>query len=66
MFYQFDPNVNAAICFLKQLKVKVNSKTVNDTLQNHPDWPTLLCVSDSLGKWNIPNGAGKIEPEKIA
>ena len=65
MFSQYDSTVNAAICYLKKLKIKVNSATVNDTLQNHPDWPTLLCVSDSLNKWNIPNGAGKIEPTKI-
>jgi len=65
MFNQYEPNIKATITFLRLLKIKVNNATINDTLQNHPDWPTLLCVSDSLGKWNIPNGAGKIEPAKI-
>lgn len=65
MFSQYEPNVNAAILYLKALKVKVNSATVNETLQNHPDWPTLLCISDSLNKWNIPNAAGKIDANKI-
>jgi protein-disulfide isomerase/uncharacterized membrane protein len=65
MFNQYEPNVKATICFLKQLKVKVNSTTVNETLQNHPDWPGLLCITDSLKKWDIPNGAGKIEIDKI-
>ncbi len=55
----------ATIVFLQRLKVKVNDSTVNDTLQNHPDYPSLLCISDSLSKWNVPNGAGKIEPDKI-
>ncbi len=65
MFNQYEPNIKATISFVGLLKVKVNNATVNDTLQNHPDWPTLLCISDSLNKWNIPNGAGKIEPGKI-
>lgn len=65
MFYQFDENVKATIVFLKLLKVKVNSVSVNETLQNHPDWPSMLCISDSLNKWNIPNAAGKIEPAQI-
>jgi thiol-disulfide isomerase/thioredoxin len=65
MFNQYEPNVKATINFLQQLKVKVNAATVNETLQNHPDWPSLLCISDSLQKWNIPNAAAKISPEDI-
>jgi len=65
MFNQYEPNVKATIAFLKLLNVKVNSATVDETLQNHPEWPGLLCISDSLNKWNIPNGAGKIEPNQI-
>ena len=65
MFYQYEPNVKAVILYLKQLNVKVNNVTVNETLQNHPDWPTLLCISDSLNKWNIPNAAGKMDVSKI-
>jgi ABC-type bacteriocin/lantibiotic exporter with double-glycine peptidase domain len=65
MFNQYEPNVNATIALLRQLKVKVNNKTVDDTLQNHPDWPSLLCIGDALGKWHIPNGAGKIESSLI-
>lgn len=65
MFNQYEPNVKATVAFLKLLEVKVNDATVDETLQNHPDWPGLLCLSDSLNKWNIPNGAGKIEPNQI-
>lgn len=65
MFAQYDPKVKATISFLKHISVQVNNATVNETLQNHPDWPTLLCISDSLNKWNIPNAAGKVEPGQI-
>jgi thiol-disulfide isomerase/thioredoxin len=60
MFYQYEPNVKATIAFLRLLGVKVNNATVDETLQNHPDWPSLLCISDALIKWKIPNGAGQI------
>ena len=65
MFSQFEPNVKATTAFLKLLKVKVNNATVNETLQNHPDWPSMLCIADSLNKWNITNAAGKMAPAEI-
>jgi thiol-disulfide isomerase/thioredoxin len=34
-------------------------------LQNHPDWPSLLCISDSLNKWHIPNAAAKSESRDL-
>lgn len=52
--------VKATLKFLSLLNVKVNAGTVNETLQNHPDWPSLLCISDALNTWNVPNAAGKI------
>jgi len=65
MFNNFEPNVKATITFLKTLKVKVNRSTVKETLMGHPDWPSLLCISDSLDKWGIPNAAGKLETKDI-
>ncbi len=65
MFNRFEPNVKATIAFLKLLNVKVTATTVDETLQNHPDWPSLLCISDSLNKWNLPNAAGKIDVSEI-
>lgn len=65
MYNLYEPNVKATIAFLKRIRVSVNNYTVNETLQNHPYWPTLLCISDSLNKWHIPNGAGKIDITNI-
>lgn len=62
---QHHANVQAVICFLRLLKVNVNNTTVDETLQNHPDWPTFLSLSDSLTKWNIPNGVGKTDGTEI-
>ena len=65
MFNQFHPNVKATLTFLKLLKLKVNGTTLNETLQNHPEWPSLLCITDTLEKWHIPNGAGRTIPGNI-
>jgi protein-disulfide isomerase len=62
MFYlnSYQTPVKATIKLLSLLKVKVNTSTVNETLQKHPDWPSLLCISDALNALKIPNAAGKI------
>jgi uncharacterized membrane protein len=65
MWANYESNVKATIAFLKLLKIKVNNATVDETLQSHPDWPSLLCISDSLNKWHIPNAAGKIDKNDI-
>jgi thiol-disulfide isomerase/thioredoxin len=66
MFWDSYPSeVKAVIRFTELLNVKVNRSTIDNVLQNHPDWPSFLCISDSLHKWHIPNAAGKIEPAQI-
>ena len=61
----YEPVVKTVIAFLKLLEVKVNNATVDETLQSHPDWPSLLCISDSLIKWHVPNAAGRIDKKDI-
>lgn len=65
MFNQYESTVKATIAYLKLLNVKVNNGTVEETLNNHPEWPSLLCISDSLKKWNVANGAGRIDVNNI-
>ncbi len=65
MFNEYESNVQATIAFLKLQKVKVTDPTVNEALQNHPDWPSLLSISDALKSWNVPNAAGKAAPGDI-
>lgn len=65
MFSLREPIVKATIRLLKLYGVRVNESTVNDTLQNHPAWPSLLAVSDALTAWKVPNAAGKANPEDL-
>lgn len=68
LFHTFPSQVRAVQQLLRLLQVQVHAQTVNDTLQNHPDWPSLLTVADALQQWNIPNAAGRMEtkdPERL-
>ena len=65
MINSYEPIVKTTIGFIKLLNVNVDDDTINETLHNHPDWPALISVSDSLNKWQIPNAAGKIENNEI-
>ena len=39
--------------FLKSIKVKVSLNTIDQTLNEHPDYPSFLSITDSLKKWNV-------------
>ena len=65
MFRQYEPNVKAVIAFLDLIRVKVNPSTVNQSMHNHPDYPSMLCITDVLNSWDIPCAAGKIAKQDI-
>ncbi len=54
--------------WLTLLGVQVPTAAIDSTLENHPEWPSLLCVSDSLNSWKLPHAAAKDEerrPEQL-
>jgi len=66
MFLQnFEQPVNATISLLKRLKVKVTNNSINKTLHEHPDYPSLLSINDVLNQFNINTAAINVEKEKI-
>lgn len=64
-FQHFEPTVEAVIKYLDLLSIDVTKSSVDETLQNHPDWPTMLAISDSFNSWHIPNAALKISEEEF-
>jgi uncharacterized membrane protein/thiol-disulfide isomerase/thioredoxin len=64
-FQHFEPTVEVVIKYLDLLSIDVTKSSVDETLQNHPDWPTMLAISDSFKSWNIPNAALKISNEEF-
>ncbi|UKJ07507.1 vitamin K epoxide reductase family protein [Solitalea lacus] len=57
--------VTATDSLLQLLKVKVTGITLEKTLQEHPNYPSLLSVTDALTSWKIETLAIKVAPEKM-
>lgn len=47
------------------LNVKVTSSTLEKDITFHPDYPSLLSISDTLGKYGVDNISVKIQPSKL-
>lgn len=50
---------------LGALNVKVTSSTLEKDIIFHPDYPSLLSISDTLGKYGVDNISVKIQPSKL-
>ncbi len=61
----FENPVLVTNAFLKAIKVKVSLNTIDQTLHEHPDYPSFLSVTDSLKKWNVDCLALQINVEKL-
>lgn len=49
---------------LKRLQVKVSSDTCDSCLKDHPEYPSLLSLSDCLTEWKIDNSAYRIDKKE--
>ncbi|MGN6163906.1 MAG: cysteine peptidase family C39 domain-containing protein, partial [Flavisolibacter sp.] len=56
---------NATIQLIKQLKIPVTVSAVMEAVEQHPDHPSLLSISDSLKQWKVENLALHIEPQNL-
>lgn len=66
LFTNIKPNpVAVTELLLEQLHVKVNSGTLQQTLEDHPEYPSLLAISDCLAEWQVPNQAYQIEKSEF-
>jgi len=58
--------VLATIQLLKSMQVKVTNRTINTTLEQHPDYPSLLSIHDALPQFNIDALAIDADKARIA
>jgi uncharacterized membrane protein len=57
-------NINAVVTLLlKTLNVKVSASTLNNALEDHPEYPSLLSISECLTEWRVVNEAYQINRE---
>lgn len=61
------PNADAsAIKLLKTLGVNISQEEVISELDKHPDYPSLLAVSDVLNTFHIENAAYRVDFDELA
>ncbi|WP_293299339.1 vitamin K epoxide reductase family protein [Pedobacter sp. UBA4863] len=48
---------------LKELSIKVSDFSLRNKLEDHPDFPSLMAVSDCFTAWNMPNAGYLIKKE---
>src|SRR5258708_5131572 len=59
-------NADAVIIkFLKYSGLHISPQTVVDELANHPDYPSLLAISDVLTNFNIDNEAFRLTGDEL-
>lgn len=51
--------------FLKQLKIKSTKRYLRNSIESHPDHPSLLAISDTLQQYSIDTLAVKIDYDKL-
>jgi Zn/Cd-binding protein ZinT len=63
-FYQSQPNtIRVLKLLIDSLNVPVSFFTMKKDLKAHPDYPSMLSLSDCLSSWNIDNQAFKLDKE---
>jgi hypothetical protein len=53
--------ISVTLKLIRQLKVKVTESTVRTQVESHPEYPSLLALSDCLTEWGIINQAYQID-----
>jgi len=64
LFEPTKPNLESVLqSLIKSLNVRIMPQTVAQSLQDHPEYPSLLAISDCLTEWNIENQVYRITKE---
>lgn len=58
--------LGVAWAYLRNLHPHLTLTTLSDTLEQHPDYPSLLSLGDTLDRYHIENAALRIDAEQLA
>ncbi|NJO25307.1 MAG: hypothetical protein HC867_05275 [Bacteroidia bacterium] len=66
IFHTNRENISSStIHLLRQLKIPVTENTIAEKLEEHPDYPSLLSISETLKQWKVDNMALEVGEEKL-
>jgi hypothetical protein len=58
-------NIKSVFSYAKSEGIKINFEDFSYQVENHPDYPTILAISDTLSFYNIENGAIEVSAQEI-
>lgn len=58
--------IGVAWAYLRNLRPHLTLTTLRDALEQHPDYPSLLSLGDTLDRYHIENAALRIDAEQLA
>jgi uncharacterized membrane protein/predicted double-glycine peptidase/thiol-disulfide isomerase/thioredoxin len=64
-FTKYQNGDAAVIKLLKNLSIRIDPATITAELEKHPDYPSLLAISDVLNNFDIENSAYRVQPEEL-
>ena len=65
LFESLSDASNSAKLLLKLLDIKISETTIRTEIEEHPDYPSLLSISDMLNRYKVDNVAIRIRPDQI-
>ena len=65
IFFKTDNAIAITQALVKALRAKITATTLKDKLENHPDYPSMLAISDVLKLSNIDNFVVNLTPSEL-
>jgi uncharacterized membrane protein/glutaredoxin len=66
IFFNKQNNADASVIkLLKRLSISIDTSIITNELEKHPDYPSLLAISDVLNNFDIENSAYRVQPDEL-
>lgn len=65
VLYTYDNASNATVNYAKILKIPISDRSLVETLQGHPDYPSMLAIYDTFDGLGAEVVAAKIEKQQL-
>jgi hypothetical protein len=66
IFFNKQNNADASVIkLLKCLSISIDTSIITNELEKHPDYPSLLAISDVLNNFDIENSAYRVQPDEL-
>lgn len=62
---KIDPITNVLHELFKNSSIRINKSTIEEKLLQHPDYPSLFSITNTLSNFGIPNKAVRISNEQL-